>query len=128
MAETTGTPLSADHKKLFREVLGKTPVIALGGGGMGRTGRPETIEDLYTALTNIVGCLKFTMESESKARNGLNEINEDLEAAGRVLARMGIGKDDVRAAFKSVLAAVQIRHEFTEADVRQIAEKHGVTL
>lgn len=125
MAETTA--LSAEHKKAFREILGNTPVVAV---GMGKS-RPETIEDVIAAAGKMSEYLKYVMGREQDALGKLNEIEDEIEQTGKLLRRLGLGSDsskELRDAFKAVLAAVQIRHEFTATDVRQIAEKHGVQL
>lgn len=124
--------LSSSHKSAFRKLFGSTPVVALPSGGMTpKSLRPQTVEDVLVTVEHIVGSLKHYMAAEQELRDQANADARDMDAAARVFKRMGLASSsdaDVRSAFKSVLAAVQIRHEFTDDDVREIASKHGVEL
>ena len=67
-------------------------------------------------------------ENQIETEKKLHDLEADVRAAGRLLARMGVGGPTAEDALKAVRAAVLIRHKFDIDDVKEIAAKHGVDL
>jgi hypothetical protein len=129
MAETP-EELSRAEKMRWRTLFNNAPASGLGKGGM--RSAPATMDDLFDITTSLVEYLKWMMSREVEANRKLADIEEEIEFAGKLLARMGLGNSgattEVRAAFKAVEAAVMIRPQVTREDIHEIAKKHGVEL
>lgn len=126
---TVSTGFSKDDVKRINSLLRETPVAALEGGMMFR---PVTdVDGVIAQLTSIVTFLRAEMNQHQDTRDELDALKRDLKAAGRIFNLIkgeDAAKPSAQDAFKSVYAAMAIRHEFTLGDLKDMARDHGINL
>jgi hypothetical protein len=132
--QVESTQLTKDEAARFARLFSNTPLVALPDGGMKQAAlRPRTVSDVLTTVENIIDYLKYEMAVREEITEAKDKIEADIGAAGRLFAKIALAASEsttvsAREVLKAVKAAVQIRHEFTAADVVEIAENHGIDL
>lgn len=81
--------LTKNQLKKINDILRNTPVSALPGYG-GSSPRVKTVEGIITYLDHIVTFLKNEMHENEELKEQIDRTERDLQAAGRIFARMGV--------------------------------------
>lgn len=82
------TDLTEKQIKAVRQVIGRTPDMALPHSGMGVGRDPKTVEQLIEIMDSMRQAILKVMGNNQQLRHAADAELRDMLAAGRVIRRM----------------------------------------
>ncbi len=82
-------PLTAEQAKAFNQILRSAPGVGLTEKG---GWAPKTMREVLAAMEGLSAALTKYIQETMKLREEAEKTEADLQAAGRIFKRMGIGE------------------------------------